>query len=338
MRFSFRSAADIAAGPRPQPQWLCERLQLGPGRSLAIGGAAGSGKSAIALQVALEVCAGLPVFGCFEARSCPAALLDLELGTRDTEIRIAETAEGLGVDLARLGNRFRYESFPNVDWTWEPGLVELLTTEVPGGLLVVDSISAASHGGDENDVRAAVLQYALADWSNQTGGCAIVVAHTGHDPRRLRGTTARRDMAGALWLVDAPKARRGVRVMTSAKAHPSARHLAQPISLRREQIGGGWRLVADEGQGRRSDTTTDRPEAAAASPLAAKVLEAVAASPGLSKRGIVAATRTNRTDTYAAVEELVLTGLLVAGTGRNGGGAYFVPSGPNGRDQSEAAE
>lgn len=162
------SAAELAGRPVPARQWLVPDMI--PARTVTLlGGDGGTGKSLLALQLAVAAVAGLRWIG-LPVTTGPALFLSAEDEEDELHRRLADVAEGMGIDLARLRD-LRVLSLAGKDAllaTVAPKDNKLKRTDLLGqiekvlhrhrpALLVLDTL-ADLYGGNEND-RAQVRQF-----------------------------------------------------------------------------------------------------------------------------------------------------------------------------------
>lgn len=135
----------------PELEYLVKELGLvaGNGAINLVAGAGFSGKTMAMQSLLLSLVSGKAVWGAYPCRERRVAHVDLEQGIRTTKRRYQRLALGMGIDLRALGDSIAVHIFPPL----------ALKTECESGwkrvmdgrdVLVVDSLSAASGGTDEN--------------------------------------------------------------------------------------------------------------------------------------------------------------------------------------------
>jgi RecA-family ATPase len=172
----------------PKPDALVDDLL--DTRSLAIlYGPSGSGKSFVALDIALRVASGLPWHFGKETRQGPVLYV---------------VAEGSGDIAARVEAWLaQYAVEPDIDQVlfltipanlFDPEAVDALVAIVKGDaykLVVIDTLARSMNGGDENSAKDAALVIAAADkLKDASGACVLLVHHSGYDATHARGSTA----------------------------------------------------------------------------------------------------------------------------------------------------
>ncbi|HSY25778.1 MAG TPA: AAA family ATPase [Polyangiaceae bacterium] len=168
---------DIAA-PLPELDYLVRAIALvaGAGAPHLIAGYGFSGKTLAVQSLALSLAAGTLVWGAHPSKPRRVTHLDLEQGDRVTRERYQRLAIALGVDLTSLGDGLVVAIQPRVrlQGTCEKVLYDLMRDR---DLLIVDSLSAATPGLDENarDIRAPLDL--LTTLSERTGCRALVLHH-----------------------------------------------------------------------------------------------------------------------------------------------------------------
>ncbi len=184
----------------PPPRWLIDQ-HIPLDSIVLLFGAAGSGKTFVALDMTMSVAAGVPFLGLYDVRK------------ERTVYVAAEGRQGLSCRLQAWSRRRQVE-LPD-DALVIPSAFDLLmlgeAQEIldivkhdlgnePVGLLVVDTLARNFGGGDENapkDMNRFVNN--VANLGKALGGAVLVVHHTGqNEAGRERGHSALRGAADAV--------------------------------------------------------------------------------------------------------------------------------------------
>lgn len=210
--FTWLDAAELETCATP-PEWVVRSMGLCPGRPSIFVGTGYSGKSWLALEIALSVRCGRPVLGQFDARSGRVVWLDYELGRKLTKRRIQRMCLARGLDVAEVMAGLHVACRPRITLTSDDAERALRRAMNGAKLLVIDSLRRAVVGLDENDSRITAPLDMLARLSDETG-CAVLVLHhatTKTDPRAPkqtdlravgRGSSAIFDCAGSYVVMD----------------------------------------------------------------------------------------------------------------------------------------
>lgn len=187
---AFLSYDDVRIMDLPPLSFLVDGL-LPRGGAAALYGAPGSGKSFLALDIALSVASGRPFLGRVVERA-PVFYV---------------AAEGLAGQPARVAawkRRHGYDSLVGVHFFTEP--VNLLDAGAVGkflaavrqsgqqpNLIVFDTLARCAVGGDENSAKdMGVLVDNVRRIQRATGACVLLLHHTGKQGDSERGSTALR--------------------------------------------------------------------------------------------------------------------------------------------------
>lgn len=207
-RFRLEDFNSLGAG---RVFWRVKRLWPRVGVCFA-GGPSMTGKSFWALDACARICRGLPVLG---RKSIPAGVV--YIGAEDAgglRLRI----EGLRQEIGHLGeDRFKFiGSAPDLTDADDVEALKVALLEardvmaergVPLGLVVIDTMSAATPGADENTAKdmGPVLN-ALQALAQELETLILVIAHTGKDETRgLRGWSGLLANADGLIMLEDPE-------------------------------------------------------------------------------------------------------------------------------------
>ena len=212
------TAADMAGDP-PPTDYIASRLHLAAGRPMALTGYAGAGKTLLLADLLLACASSehpsLDGRTPFAWGSVPVERggvvvhLDLELGRKGTWNRYKRLARGRGFDVAELGDRLRWRSYPAFRLN-QPDALDVLCRTLEGVTLCgLDSLRALLPGVRENDSEIADQIGILGAVSDRTG-CAFVLLHhegkPGEDGQRAaafrgRGSSAIQGCLSSQWSV-----------------------------------------------------------------------------------------------------------------------------------------
>lgn len=202
------------AEPVPPVEWLCQGLQLAPGRPTMLSGYGGAGKTMLACSLALAVATGARrVWDALDLqRTGPVRHLNYEMHEDSLRHRYQRLAAGAGVDLSasELGLCNRRE-LGGLTLT-SPTVVRDLSVLLDGvALCLLDSFRAAIPGVDENSSEVRRYLDVLLEVTERTGCTMLVIHHLGKtsaDPRAqrdpvqmLRGSSGINDALDTSWAV-----------------------------------------------------------------------------------------------------------------------------------------
>lgn len=198
--------------PVPPTQWIVDGLQLAPGRPSMFAGYGASAKTLSAQQLALALASGRAVFDRFETEPRRVVHFDLEQGSHATRKRYQRLAIGHGIDSTELDDRLQLAPFPSVLLDAQ-NAADVYSRACEGaGLVIIDSLRAATPSLDENDSQIRRCLDLLTMVSERTGAAFLVVHHAGkpkdgHSDARtvLRGSSAIFDACGSVLLISAPQ-------------------------------------------------------------------------------------------------------------------------------------
>jgi|SRR5580658_1623969 AAA domain-containing protein len=167
------------AAPLPDVPYLVREMGLvaGGGAPHLLAGYGFSGKTVAVQSMALSLAAARVVWSAYACRDRRRVVhVDMEQGDRLTRRRYQRLALAMGVDLAKLGDSLAVAIMPRI--TLAATHADCWREMMRGrDLLIVDSLRAASPGGDENssDIRSGLDL--LGTLSEDTGCRALVIHH-----------------------------------------------------------------------------------------------------------------------------------------------------------------
>ena len=164
-------------GPIP---WVCEPLRLAPGFPSLVAGYGFAGKTVSCQQLMLAHASGGRGFGLHSMRRDAGRCMhiDWDQGERTTIERYQRLAFDAGINLAEVvrEGRLGVASLPPVFLT-DPRVESELSFVLEGvDLCLMDSLTSALPGVDENSTAIAAYLYMLGRVSGRTG-CTIIMLH-----------------------------------------------------------------------------------------------------------------------------------------------------------------
>lgn len=223
------TTAEVMA-PIPSHAWVCESLQIGPGRPCGIIGAPYSGKTLVMQSLVLSYVTGRNAFGFFKC-TAPGLVrhVDFEQGA-GTLMRYQRLARGMGISESEMGERLQVAVFPRLflDTTSES---EWCKHADGCKLMMLDALRGVMPSVDENSSAIQEYMAKLTSISDKTGCSFILLHHPAKgamspgqyqrsDIDSLRGSSGIAATLGSVWLLagkrDEPK------LMRQAKGHPCA--------------------------------------------------------------------------------------------------------------------
>ena len=171
---------------RPHTEWTCDGI-IPAGAFVVLYGAAGTGKSFTALDMAAAISSGQPWHG-HETRQGPVIYIAAEgigdLGLRHQPVRIGRNLD----DLPEIG--YLLEPVNLFSQSDVKSLVHTLAGQRPA-TIIADTLARSMDGGDENVVKDMNVVIKSVDYLRRTTGAAVMlIHHTGHDKSRERGSSA----------------------------------------------------------------------------------------------------------------------------------------------------
>ncbi len=255
------SAASILGGTWAPVAWVCEGLDLGPGRPCGLVGSPGAGKNEAAQALGLAVASGRPAFGRLPVRRGRVLHLTWDMGARGTSLRYRRLAVGMGLRRADLEGHLVLCAHPAISLVGNPQAIVAAFAERMAGfdLVIVDNARAATPGVSENDSEFGEYVARLGMASERVGATVLYLHHTRKGGQGgiedARGSSAIVGASGSVWMLsgrgDEP------RELTHERGHECTDTLKAPLWLVREpaaqgvsdiHLGGhqAWRLVAQD--------------------------------------------------------------------------------------------
>lgn len=165
----------------PQPEWLIKNL-VPKGGVCSIYGPSGSGKSFLVLEMAGALCRGVPFFNRPACR-CPVTYVVLE-GENGFRNRLQAYESHYDIKLPSL-LRIVLQPMNLSDSVAAKFSRQLVAENMGGGVVIIDTLSRATPGMDENSsVDMSKLLSAVDIIQRQSGATVILIHHTGKDATR----------------------------------------------------------------------------------------------------------------------------------------------------------
>ena len=178
----------------PDPRFLIDGVMIENGLTFLFG-APGCGKSFIALGMALSVAARLPQWWGKKIEVNGPVIYIASEGISDMKNRVAAWCQTMRIDLETVPLHFirRSINFTSVadinKLATTVGLVQSTLNEAPV-MLVVDTVSRALPGVDENQQKDMSIFIKACDFLRETFGLAVMgVHHEGRGTGQMRGST-----------------------------------------------------------------------------------------------------------------------------------------------------
>lgn len=227
-----RSGAEDIFGSELAPtEWLCEALQLGPGRPFGVWGAPGGGKTLFVMALGLAVASGKELFGAFPVKRGKVLHISYDSGTRAVRKRYRQLAEGMGIDWRELVGWIETAVFPEI-YLNDPHATEKWEALCKGfALIIVDNFRDSVPGTEENSSELAVHLKTTARISDKFGCCFVYLHHTKKMGESVtvdsgRGSGAIPAASGAVWAVigtgNAPRLIKPLRTADDSDGWPEA--------------------------------------------------------------------------------------------------------------------
>ena len=182
MRYKLLTDGDLCK--LPSIQWIIKNLLPSHGTAVVYG-PSGSGKSFLVLDLLQSIAAGAEWFG-QKVKQCSVTYIALE-----GEAGIAGRMEAYRTKHGSTSSNIRYmvQPFNLLDADDINDLAEAIQAAGTGGVVVLDTMSRATPGVDENDSKSMSIVIATAKLlQDLIGGLVLLVHHTGKDASKgLRG-------------------------------------------------------------------------------------------------------------------------------------------------------
>ena len=320
----LRGFSDLEILAQPDPEFIVAGL-LPQGGLVELVGRWGAGKTFLLLDWAMHVAGGMDWQG-RRTRRGPVLYVYAE-GAMRTRVAAWRSAH-------------RVEPEVTVGVTFVPGTVNLLDSRTvaafaadvaaggygtpPFALVVLETLSRMTPGGDENSPETAGLVVAACEQLQRLTGATVVLSHHtpwNPDQQRPRGHTKLPDAADAVYLLDN---KNGLLTLTCLKMRDG--EAPAPTHLKLTPHDSGMVIDAGTGQAAGRDDTD------------ARILEIATSIPGLSTNSLIGSVSGNRSEKLARVAHLVGSGALInTGTDKRPKWHHLpasVPSVPDGSNGS----
>lgn len=253
----FEGDADEWLAEQPEPQWVCEELQLMVGRPNLLAGDPSAGKTWLAQHIEMCVTHGLPILGKFAVRQGAVGHINYDQSRFVTMRRYADLAAALG----RPARGIRVLS--STDTPLDAKGAESALESFMSGLILctIDSLRTAFPSLEENSSDSAQALVMLRRVSERTG-CAVLLLHhlsksagdgEGTERRlidRVRGSTAIVGAAGAILGLSSGKDQKAAKTLSCERSHEYARRgVFEPVRVRFERLeSGGFSITTAAAQ------------------------------------------------------------------------------------------
>lgn len=175
--WNLMTAEQIFA-PLPPYPWIVKGLHLAPGRITLLAGSPDTGKTVVAMSLALAIASGKSVWGVHRpARKGKVLHLNGEIGSYIARERYQRLARGMSVDVAELAETLVLSNYPAAKLDDPDFEVKMVAACTGAALVVVDSLRAFSGALDEKAKEIGVALLMLARVSDKTGATIIVLHH-----------------------------------------------------------------------------------------------------------------------------------------------------------------
>jgi len=193
--------------------WISQGLGLAAGDAFILVGEAFCGKTHLATYLALCVATNTPIFGKFEInKPGDVAHLNYDSANDLTEVGYIRMANGLIAENKDTDiDKYKVE-YEKPLWRFNQDIAyeELTKTCTGKSLCVIDSLRRCYGGGeiDENSSESGEVVNLANRVSAETGCAIIFIAHPGKGGTKgkgidsIRGTSASKDAAGSLWILE----------------------------------------------------------------------------------------------------------------------------------------
>ena len=176
----------------PAPEWLVSQL-LGDGTLAVLYGAAGVGKTFVALDIALSIATGRPLYDGAAVAQWPVVYVAGE-GVHGIVRRARAWEFHHG---RQAGNFFVVrEAVPFLDSKEVDAFIEGIESKMPA-LVIVDTLARCFGDGDENSTPDMNRFIGSMDRIRENLACTVlVVHHSGHEQDRERGSSGPEGLGG----------------------------------------------------------------------------------------------------------------------------------------------
>lgn len=233
--------------PVPDVKWVVENLLVGH-ESHVLAADGGTGKSWFCQALALAVAGGAETFlGLPVKRHGPVLYVDEE----QSADLVLQRLNALGYDPEKHRD-LEYISFGGVDLLNEPHLLLEEATEIEPTLIVIESLSEVSVGGDENDNSAMtqLMRHGIKPLARQSGAAVVITHHTTKDGNGVRGAGAIRNAVDQAISMKAAEGTNGAQtgnvIIFPNKSRRQGAHLSMRVS---GNMNAGERVEVEIGSG-----------------------------------------------------------------------------------------
>lgn len=292
--------------PLAEPDYLIAGI-IRAGGLLEIQAYGGSGKSWLAVNLALCVASGLPWLGMFTVKRCNVACLDYENGRYEMARRFQGCARALRLPMPVQG--LGLITMPDKYMTSDGFELSIAKLAAAYQLIIIDTLKAASPGVDENDSKMRESLDRLRRVGERTGCTFVVLIHSKKKSNSAVEIDARERGRGSSAIYDAADAQLGVEyepgkplkvVQTKAR---SGRYI-DPFEVTIEDGDGGAVHVVASTAPKATIAALDDFE----NVVCVAVLEALRANPGCSLRLLTEKCGRRQNTVSAALEQLERNG------------------------------
>jgi hypothetical protein len=196
----------------PPVNWLCQDLQLAPGRPNLLAGPGYGGKSIIAQIIGFSVASGQRVFGKFPVQQGKVIHLNYDQGGRVPKSRYQRIMRAHFMAPSDLDGRLFLGNHPPVYLDDTRAETVLMALCEGAALLIVDSFRAAMRTLDENDSRVRGPLNMLIRVSEKTGVTVLVIHHSrkpgigaAAGKNEIRGSSAIFEACESVYVLDPVK-------------------------------------------------------------------------------------------------------------------------------------
>ena len=204
--FHIRSAAELF-GPLETPDYLIDGI-IRRGGLLEIQAYGGSGKSWLAVNLALSVATGTPWLGRFPTKLGSVLSLDYENGFYEEARRFQANAKALGLPTPVVG--VSVSCMPECYMTSDNFEAEIKKLAAQYQLIIIDTLKAASPGTDENDSKTREPLDKLRRVGELTSCTFVVLIHSKKKSNSQTEIDPREQGRGSSAIFDACDAQLGV--------------------------------------------------------------------------------------------------------------------------------